>query len=586
MKNGRRLLAALLVVMLVALTGCSKGNETSQGGEKDQAKFDPFLEDPFRENVQSDSISLHYTLAHPENYGITDMEPTLGEYSEESFRENLEDAKETLEELGQFDYESLTEAQQLSYDIMEHSLNTTIEGESYFLYDEVFSPTTGLQAQLPVLLVEYKFYSAKDVKDYLNILPCVKDYFEDILEVERRRSAAGLFLSDRAVDDIISQCEDFIKNPDENFMITTFAGRLSGLSDINEDERLAFEYENKRLVKEYVIPAYEEIISVLNELKGTGKNEKGLCEFPEGKAYYEWLVKNNTGSDWSISKMKTELEKTVQEGIARIQLAYTAEPSALEQTASPEWPKTEPEEILSYLKEAIQVDYPPIEDTDYSVKYVDPSMQEHLSPAFFLTPALDDWGNLSIYINESEKNGNMDTLFTTLGHEGFPGHLYETVRFNQTNPAPIRQLLSFGGYSEGWATYAEYSTYEYAGFSESLTNLLKYNNMTVLAICGRIDIGINYDGWSLEDTYEYLAGYGLASTVEDADGIYWSSIEEPANTLDYIIGYLEFAGLRSEAEKVWEKEHAGEKFDAVAYHEKLLDLGPAPFEVLRKWMAK
>ena len=234
MKNGRRLLAALLVVMLVALTGCSKGNETSQGGEKDQAKFDQFLEDQFRENVQSDSISLHYTLAHPENYGITDMEPTLGEYSEESFRENLEDAKETLEELGQFDYESLTEAQQLSYDIMEHSLNTTIEGESYFLYDEVFSPTTGLQAQLPVLLVEYKFYSAKDVKDYLNILPCVKDYFEDILEVERRRSAAGLFLSDRAVDDIISQCEDFIKNPDENFMITTFAGRLSGLSDINE----------------------------------------------------------------------------------------------------------------------------------------------------------------------------------------------------------------------------------------------------------------------------------------------------------------------------------------------------------------
>lgn len=206
-------------------------------------------------------------------------------------------------------------------------------------------------------------------------------------------------------------------------------------------------------------------------------------------------------------------------------------------------------------------------------------MQEHLSPAFFLTPALDDWDNLSIYINESEKNGAMDNLFTTLAHEGFPGHLYESVRFNETEPAAIRQLLSFGGYSEGWATYAEYDAYRLAGLSKELSDMLLYNQLAMLALCGRVDIGVNYDGWDRTAVYQYLQQYGLVQKEEDVDDLYWSCVEEPANSLDYVIGYLEFRGLRLKAEK-----KLGEEFQASEYHRALLDVGPAPFPVLSEKM--
>lgn len=571
----RAVLTAALCLFAAVFAGCGEKVDP----EQEQQRFDTFLAELFREEVQSDSITLHYTLAHPENYGITEPEVTLGEYSEESYRENMEEAEGLLSELAGFSHESLTEQQKLDYDILKYSLETTVEGKEFFLYEEAFSPTTGLQAQLPVLLAEYKFYSAEDVKTYLNLLSCLPAYYEELLAVEKLRSEAGLFLAERSVDDIISQCQDFIAERSENFLITSFPARLSGLADINEDERLAFEYENKQAVLKFVIPAYERLIGEFSALKGTGVNEGGLSGLPEGKDYYKWLVKSNTGSDWDISKMKRELDKAIQQSITRMQLAYNKNPDVLKQVENPVWPETEPEAILNYLSEAIAEDYPAVEAAGYSVKYVDPSMQEHLSPAFFLTPALDDWGNLSIYINESETNGAMDTLFTTLAHEGFPGHLYESVRFNQTEPTAIRQLLSFGGYSEGWATYAEYDSYHYAGMSEELTEMLLYNQLAVLAICGRVDIGVNYDGWDRAATFQYLRKYGLASKEEDVDMLYWSCVAEPANSLDYIIGYLEFAGLRLKAEKA-----LGEDFRAAEYHEALLAIGPAPFSILTEEM--
>ena len=41
----------------------------------------------------------------------------------------------------------------------------------------------------------------------------------------------------------------------------------------------------------------------LNSLKGTGKNEIGLCGFEKGKEYYESLVRTETGSNRSVDDL-------------------------------------------------------------------------------------------------------------------------------------------------------------------------------------------------------------------------------------------------------------------------------------------
>lgn len=589
----KKLLCLLLVCLCLLFSACNSNTsgkqehketevalEEEKAEQKVQEQFDRFMMRQFLEEVQSDSITLHYSLVHPEQYEMKQTLPTLGQYGQETWDKNIRKAKSVREELEGYEYDCLTSEQQLCYDILKYALDITIAGEPYFLYEEVLGPTTGLQAQLPVLLAEYRFDSLQDVKDYIKLLACVYDYYADILEVERCRAEAGLFLPDRAVDDIVMQCRAFVEEKENHFLLQSFEERLSTLTEVGEDERLSLVYENKKAVENYVMPAYQMLIDGLEELKGSGRKDGGLCELPEGAAYYEWLVHYNTASDWSIEQMKIELETIITAAGTKIRQLYREDPSITEQALHPTWKETDPEKILAYLQEAILTDYPAIQETSYSVKYVDESLQEYLSPAFFLTPALDDEDNLSIYINPSETNGNRDGLFTTLGHEGFPGHLYESVRFNQTNPIPLRQMLSFSGYSEGWATYAEYHCYEYAGLPESVAEMISSYHQMILAICGRVDIGIHYDGWKLSDTFDYLKGYGLAKTERDAEGIYWSCIEDPANTLEYIIGYLEFEKMRNEAEA----KASLTEFDTIAYHTKLLDLGPAPFPVLKKWM--
>ena len=583
----------LLLSFLLA-TGCSGnpdvgnflGKEDRNSEQKESLEFQQFTEELFQNRVLSDSITLHYTLAKPENFGIKELEPTLGEYSEDSWQQDVEGAKRALLRLRQFEYQNLTREEQLCWDVLKDHLEQTVAGEAFFMLEGVLSPTTGLQAQLPILLAEYKFYDKEDIREYLEILACVPGYYQQILEVEKSRADAGYGMVKPVLEGIIAQCRDFVKEPEKNFLIETFQARLEGLSGasevLDEDESLAFEYENKRQVLEHLIPAYENMIGELTLL--LAETEEEPEQTPEGKAYYEWLVRSSTGSNWTVTEMAERLEKLLAGELAKMEETYRKNPGVMNLAMEPDWPEQNPVEILEYLQEAMREDYPEIEDADYQVKYVDPSLQEHLSPAFFLTPALDDWEGLSIYINEDREKGGLDLLFPTLAHEGFPGHLYETLYFHQSEPLPIRQVLPSSGYTEGWATYAEYESYEYAGFSEELAEFLRASDLAVLAVCGRADIGIHYEGWDLAETYGYLASHGLAGKEEDAKGLYWSCVAEPAATLDYVIGYLEFWELRNQAESEWKEENPGEEFPLKEYHEKLLGLGPAPFDDLEKWI--
>ena len=136
------------------------------------------------------------------------------------------------------------------------------------------------------------------------------------------------------------------------------------------------------------------------------------------------------------------------------------------------YPHTDPEETMNYLKKAIKKDFPKLEEVNCTIKYVHKSLEDHLSPAFYLTPPIDNYKENSVYINRGG-NTNMDELFPTLAHEGYPGHLFQNVYFSQQNPNPVRSLFNYGGYSEGWATYCELYSYDISGINTNVAEFAK-----------------------------------------------------------------------------------------------------------------
>lgn len=562
----------MLFLLLISTAGCSGKSRKTAPSEN----FNAFLDRIFTTEVQKDTLTLNYSLANPENYGITNPKITFGHYSKENMEESLVSSENYLSTLKQYDYDSLTEDQKLSYDILKEDLELEAIQGNYLLYSEVLGPTTGIQAQLPVLLAEYNFNRKEDIEDYLELLPQVYDYFKEICSFEKDKSAAGLFMSDEVAESIIDQCREFIQDKENNYLITIFNERVSDYKKLTKAEIKSYKAYNKDAVLHSVIPAYKLLIDTLTQLKGTGINKEGLSHYEKGKEYYEYLIKVNTGSSRTIPDIKNLLENSLSTNMNKLSSIITKNPGVYDKIMSLNYSLTDPGKIIKYLKGAIKNDFPSCPDVNYSIKYVDKSLQDHLSPAMYLVPPLDSYDNNIIYINENP-DYDLSQIFTTIAHEGYPGHLYQSVYFRSQNPPAIRNLLSFGGYAEGWATYVEYYSYHLAGFDEDIADFLEANMAANMALYCRIDIGIHYDGWSLSDTAAYLKNY-----ITDNNTIkilYNTMIEEPALYPEYGIGYLEFLNLRDVAQKA-----LGDNFILKDFHKFILDIGPAQFDIIQDRM--
>ena len=493
-------------------------------------------------------------------------------------------AENALALLHRHDREKLSGENRLTYDILEQYLSNSLRESAYALYEEPLSPLTGTQAQLPVLLSEYRFSNREDVETYLKLLDQVPVYFQSILEFEEARSREALFMSAQRADAVVEECQVFLDLGEKNYLYSSFRERLKELS-LPQDDLEAYCRENAAAVKRSVFPAYQDLMDGILALRDTGKNSGGLCHFPEGETYYEILAAMETGSDRSVPELQALTRQQLAQDLLDLQEALAAYSGSGDVSISSDLFKpqgemlsdTNPASILVYLEEKIEGEFPAPPQVDTRIKYVQESMQEYLSPAFYLIPAIDNPGENVIYINPGHLGDDI-SLFTTLAHEGYPGHLYQTTYFAGQDPDPIRNLLDFGGYTEGWATYTEMMSYYYAPMDHDLATLMQKNASILLGLYALADMGIHYDGWSLLDTIAFFRSYGITET-EVIEEIYQLILGDPANYLKYYIGYVEFLELKKEAIHRWSDDFSQEKF-----HKAVLEVGPAPFDLLREYV--
>lgn len=535
--------------------------------------FEEYTVELFKSEIVLNTLNLHYTLAYPENYGITDYEVTLGTADYEEMQKSYEALKELETELQQFAYDELTNEQQFTYDILMDYIETELMAADYLLYMEFLGPVTGYQAQLPVMLAEYTFRCEQDVEDYLELLTCIDDVFLEILEFEQLKSENGLFMSDEVADEIIDQCSQFIENPEENYMIEVFDSKMEEIDFLTDGQKKDFMEENRALITGEVVNAYTLLIDGLTELQGTGINPFGLAYYPAGSQYYQYLVRAESGSEKSVDDLFADTTLVIYKNVLKLQQLIRKDPELYDAMLSYEYCETEPEAMMKDLIQKISGVFPELEDVNYTIKYVHPSMQEHLSPAFYLTPPIDDYTNNVIYINEGYYN---EDLYTTVAHEGFPGHLYQTVYTASKGLPLIRNLFGYSGYTEGWATYVEFMAYNMGGLEENLGKLLEYNAISMLGIHAAVDMGIHYYGWTVAEVESFLTEYGLGGT-EVAQSLFDYIMAEPGAYISYFVGYMEWIDLKETAEKVWKDDYSDMRFYDVT-----LSLGPAPFALLEK----
>jgi len=562
--------------------------ETPQNGGQETAsaaeRFDEILDELFAETVTLDSITLNYFVADISRFGIEPIEPTYGEVtSPETIKRDAEDNRELYDKLVALPYEELRDDQKIMYDMLIRNIelyNKLGENDDYNYYLSDIHPVSGMQVQLPILLAEYNFRSAEDIDTYLQLLGDTQRYFDELIVLERERSRRGFFMRKANTDEVIANCENYLEQREDNLLILFFNDMIDGFEGLSDNQRKEYKQRNRELVLDNVLASYDKLLDAMKELRNQGAQKGGLSILPGGKDFAAAYLQYTTGSDRTPEEVGELLELEYNDVIATIRAIFSRRPDIMEgyyNSALGKIRDEKPETYLRQLEKIIERDYPEIEPVQYVVREVSKSLQDFISPAFYLLPALDSFYNNVIYVNPSAITDNI-SLFTTLAHEGYPGHLYQRVYFLQKSPHPLRTLLGVTGYTEGWATYVELESFYFTDLSEDEAELLRCSYLHNILLISRVDLGVNALGWELGQTGSFLSTQGISekSTVEE---IFNMVTADPLSYLPYSLGYLEFKALLGSAQS-----ELGKNFNIKEFHRFVLDVGPAPFALVNSLM--
>ena len=578
MKNYKKIISVVLGLLIVLnVAGCTQEETKTTTKTKD---FDAYIEKLPTLLMADDDMNLEFTFQDPSNYGFKEKLLNLPYSDEEDYEESKKECIKILKELKSFDYDKLSKSQKLTYDILVDYLQRSAYQYNYYYLDNSYLGSfISFQAQLPLLLSEYTFERQNDLDSYFHILETAEETFLKYAEVEKKRQENNSGLAKDILDKTIEQCQNYTSESD-NYLIDRINQRIDQIDFLNDEEKIAAKQKNQELVSVNLKNAYKSLEEELKTITPTNSENKGLYFSPNGKEYYEAMLQGRVGTDMTVEEVKTYLENKKKELFQEAMSLITSNPELANVTGFSDLVYsdfTSVEQTLDYLKTVIPEDFPQIDNLNYEIITVPDAWKDNFSPAAYLQGKIDapiDTPEL-IYINGEYSQ----TLFDTIEHEGYPGHMYQHTYFKQQKNIPtVRYLIDYNGYSEGWATYVEWNGYKYAPVEDK--TLLEYKSLndrlTAVFIC-LMDIGIHYDGWDYNEYKEYWnENFGEVSedTMLEQYNLF---IETPTNYLQYYLSGFLFQDLYNKAE-----EKLGDKFSAVDFHDVILSTGPSSFNILEK----
>lgn len=572
------LLAGLLAL---SLAGCS---QVKIGYE--QEKFDAFMQDVFVNTMQSDYTTAHTFLQNPADFGV-DMEKipvNLGDrFTQENMEKQREQLRETNDTFREFDRDLLTAEQQDIYDTFDAQIALEIQfsDAKFDYYAPLFESMSGLQFQLPTLFADWEVRSEQDVQDLITLVQDVKPYVASALDYTQKQADMGLLMLD--LDAVADYCSGIVQAGEQSAILSAMS---AGIDSLNLDPERAETYKNElaQAFTDSFIPAFQHICDTMDSLKASGKNHtQGLAQFEHGKEYYELLLRQSIGADQSVQEVQEMMETAGQDHLKNLSAILLQNPTALLPLAENNLPETgndSYQEILDALGEKIFTLFPEVRELSYHIVAVNEEIASDTGvEAYFKIPPLDGTSPKQLRVNPNTGEVSSLSTYSTVAHEGFPGHMYQyAYMYEHVDSNYIKVLSNVPAYTEGYAVYAQYEALkELEGIDQALLDAYRENEL--ISYCAIIvcDIGIHYEGWSIEEFTSYLNKQGFSLAGEDAQLQYEQLWANPCAFEPYYVGYEQFRALKEKAQ-----DALGDQFQEKAFNEVILKSGTVPFSVVER----
>ena len=577
----------ILFISIISFLSCQKEKNTAQKNPQLDKIISEYYEDQLKLSPISATFNGDNRYNDLLNIDFIDSHRAL-------VKSILEKYKKSIQEI---DRKSLNTNDQLTYDLIERDVKLGLEGLSF---PENLIPLNQFYgfhltfAQLGSGSVIQPFATVKDYDNWSKRMLKGAAYLDSSLVYFRKGMAAGHVLPKALIVKIIPQLDAFnVRDVKES----TFYGPIKNLpKSFSEAEKKRFTELYTNNIQQIILPAYSRLATFMKEeYLPKGRLSSGISDIPNGKAYYQYLIRTMTTTDKSadeiyqtglseVKRIKAEMEKT------KDAVGFKGDLKAFfeHMRTDPKFtPFKEPAEVLTAfetihkkMEPALKTMFGRVPKSPFEIRQTEAFRAASASAEYFA--GSEDGKRPGIFYvpitNAKTFNltSGMESLFL---HEAIPGHHYQ-ISLQQEN-GDLPKFRRFGGnsaYAEGWALYTESLGKELGLYTDPYQYMGALGDEMHRAIRLVVDAGMHSKNMTREEAIKFMMDNeplneeGTIAEIERYMAI-------PAQALSYKIGALKIKEIRERLTK-----QLGTKFKIADFHDELLKDGNMPLEVLEKKM--
>lgn len=606
---------ATAIALALALTACGQptpaaepeqpsvtAEEMAANGERLNAWFDA----KYEEELQFSPIGLTFL-------GRKDKNDQIDCFTLECHEEQLAWRVAATEEMeSEFDYDALSPADRISYDIWKYQTEQEVAGEEYLYNGYIFDQMNGPQGFMPTFLIN--FHNVESVEDFDALVNRISETgraMNEAILIARESASRGVHAPKFAYEGVIDQSKKvitgapFTEGEDSALYadVKSEIARLSEAGELTEEEADAKLEQARIALVDNFQPAYEAIIAFAEEDMANSPDPDspvGADTQPNGKDYYNHLLATQTTTDLTADeiheiglaevariheemeaiKQQVGFEGTLQEFFTMLRDSKDDErfyyPNTDEgRQAYIDDATTHIENIKANLPEFFGI----LPKADLVVKRVEPFREQDGAAQHYYPGTPDGSRSGTYYAHLSDMTAMPKRELEVIAyHEGIPGHHMQISIAQELEGVPqFRTQAGFTAYIEGWALYSEWLATEFPDtYQDPYSNFGRLGSEIWRAIRLVVDTGIHSKGWTEEEAVQYFLN-NTAITEAQARSEIQRYIVMPGQATSYKIGMMKIQQLRKKAE-----DALGDKFDIKAFHDTVLGGGALPLEILER----
>ncbi|MFN3911840.1 DUF885 domain-containing protein [Hyphomonas sp.] len=550
-------------------------------------------------SVAMDSPELMTQLGLIDNTPLDFHSGKLADYTRAGDDASLAKLRKARAGLDKYGPEGLEGQELLSYQIVAWFFDDLLRQAEFEHGSYRVNQISGVTVDLPQFLTDvHVIINEKSAARYVSRVEAFGRVLTEVrVRVEEDRSA-GVIPPDFILDKTIAGMNAFIEGgAAQNVLVTTLPARLDKVEGLGEAKKADLIAKTAAAVETGVIPGYEALIALLQDMRAEATHDAGIWHVPDGDKIYAAVLKSNTTTDMTADEVHAL-------GLAEV-TRLEAEMDAI-LVASGRTEGTLPERIDALMTDPSQVysnddagrqamiDDLTAWNTDVMAKAGDyfitlptqpleivrvPEYAQDSSPGgYYNPPALDGSRPGRFYINLKNTADNPRwTLPTLLYHEAAPGHHFQISAGQLITGVPmIRKFSPFTAYTEGWALYAERIASTDMGLyaDDPLGDLGRLKAEMFRAVRLVVDTGMHAKRWSREEAIAYMREK-TGMTEEEVTREIERYVVWPGQATAYKTGQLSILAARARAQAA-----LGDRFDLKQFHETVLGNGAMPLGIL------